>query len=196
VDLTLDDDQQLLAESARQLFERTYTTEAARAAEAAPDGFSSDLWKQARELGWPGIALPEDCGGAGYGALELAVLAEELGRGAATLPLLPSYSATLPLLWAGGDALRARWVESLAAGDAIAALALVDPRGEQLRATTADGWTISGTKVAVPFGAAADVVVVSVDLDGEGAPSLVAVATDAPGVVRTPPHTFAPTPYA
>ena len=97
MDLTLDDDQLLLAESARQLFERTYTTESAREAEEQPDGFSADLWKQAVELGWPGIALPEDCGGAGYGALELAVLAEELGRGAATLPLLSSYAATLPL---------------------------------------------------------------------------------------------------
>jgi alkylation response protein AidB-like acyl-CoA dehydrogenase len=196
MDLTLDDDQQLLAESARQLFERSYTTESARAAEAAPDGFSSDLWKQACELGWPGIALPEESGGAGYGPLELAVLAEELGRGAATLPLLSSYSATLPLLWAGGDALRARWLESLAAGDAIAALALVDPRHEQLQVTTADGWTISGTKVAVPFGVAADVLVVRVGLDGEGAPSLVAVATDAPGVERARHDTFAPTPYA
>src|SRR5262249_43188471 len=72
VHLTLDDDQKLLAESARQLFERSYTTEAAREAEVAPDGFSVDLWKQAVELGWPGIALPEDVGGAGYGLLELA----------------------------------------------------------------------------------------------------------------------------
>ena len=111
MDLTLDDDQKLLAESARQLFERTYTTEAARHAEEQTDGFSADLWKQVVELGWPGIALPEESGGAGYGPLELAVLAEELGRGAATLPLLSSYSATLPLLWAGGDALRARWLE-------------------------------------------------------------------------------------
>src|SRR6185312_12840905 len=117
-----------LAESARQLFERTYTTESARAAEASPDGFSADLWKQAVELGWPGIALPEDCGGAGYGALELAVLAEELGRGAATLPLLSSYAATLPILWAGSEAVRARWLGRLAAGDAIAALAVTGPR--------------------------------------------------------------------
>src|SRR3954454_19286199 len=123
MDLTLDDDQLLLAESARQLFERTYTTESAREAEDLPDGYSTDLWKQACELGWPGIALPEDCGGAGYGALELAILAEELGRGVATLPLLSSYAATLPLL-------RSRGAADLASGDAVAALALVDPVGD------------------------------------------------------------------
>jgi len=195
MDLTLDDDQQLLAESARQLFERTYTTEAARAAEDAPEGFSVDLWKQACELGWPGIALPADCGGAGYGLLELAILAEELGRGAATLPLLSSYAATLPLLWAGSDALRARWLDRLAAGEAIAALAVADPRGDDsLQAAPAgDGWELSGTKVAVPFGCAADVLVVRVDLDR---PALVAVAADAPGVRCERHDTFAPEPYA
>jgi alkylation response protein AidB-like acyl-CoA dehydrogenase len=194
MDLTLDDDQQLLAESARQLFDRTYTTESARAAEDAPDGFSVDLWKQAVELGWPGIALPEAVGGAGYGLLEVAVLAEELGRGAATLPLLSSYAATLPLLWAGSEPTWARWLERLAAGDAIAALAVTDPVGEALVATrTADGWSVSGARIAVPFGAVADVVVVPVDLDR---PVLAAVATDAPGVARSRHATFAPDPFA
>ena len=101
VDLNLDDDQRLLAESARQLFERTYPTTEVRRAEELPERFSRDLWTRTAELGWPAIALPEHCGGAGYGVLELAVLAEELGRAAVTSPLLSSYAATLPLLWAG-----------------------------------------------------------------------------------------------
>ena len=194
MDLTLDDDQRLLAESARQLFERSYTTESARAAEEQPDGYSSELWKQAGELGWPGIALPEECGGAGYGALELALLAEELGRGAATLPLLSSYAATLPILWAASPAVRDRWLAPLAAGEAVAALAVVDPRGDELQVDAGDdGWTISGTKLAVPFGAVADVLVVSVDLDPG---SLVAITADAPGVTRARHDTFAPEPYA
>ena len=195
MDLTLDDDQRLLAESARQLFERTYTTESAREAEAQPDGFSADLWKQACELGWPGIAMPEDCGGAGYGALELAVLAEELGRGAATLPLLPSYAATLPILWGSSAGIRARWLARLASGEAIAALAVDGPRGgDQLDVTAAgDGWRMSGTKVTVPFGAVADVVVVAARLDG---PSLVAIAADSPGVARERHATFSPDPFA
>src|SRR6476646_10731876 len=124
MDLTFDDDQLLLAESARQLFERTYTTESAREAEEQPEGFSADLWKQAVELGWPGIALPEDWGGAGYGALELAVLAAELGRGAATLALLSSYAAPLLPLRAVSDAVQARCLARSAAVDSFAALAV------------------------------------------------------------------------
>jgi alkylation response protein AidB-like acyl-CoA dehydrogenase len=192
VDLTLNEDQRLLGESARQLFERTYTTESVRDAEASADGFSAELWKQTCALGWPGIALPEEHGGAGYGALELCVVAEELGRGAATLPLLSSYAATLPILWSGSEAVRARWLEPLATGEAIAALAVVDPRGAQ-RLRVGNEWRLSGTKVAVPFGAVADVFVVSVDRRGL---ALVAVAADAPGVTIERHETFAPAPFA
>ena len=196
MDLTLDDDQQLLAESARQLFARSYTTESAREAEAQPDGFSSDLWKQAVDLGWPGIALPEACGGAGYGLLELAVLAEELGRGAATLPLLSSYAATLPIVWSRTGAMRDRWHSRLAAGDATAALAVVTARGDDGIHTEpqGDGWRLDGTAIAVPFGAVVDLLLVRVDLaDG---PALVAVPADAPGVRRERHDTFAPDPFA
>jgi alkylation response protein AidB-like acyl-CoA dehydrogenase len=202
VDLNLDDDQRLLADSARQLFERTYPTAEARKAEELPERFSRDLWAQACELGWPGIALPEDRGGAGYGLLELAILAEELGRAAVTLPLLSSYAATLPLLWAGSDALQAHWLPPLAAGDSIAALALVEPGGGDERTppdvvarAAGDGWLLSGTKVVVPSGCVADVFVVSVDLDG-GGPTLVAVETAAPNVEASLHDTFAPVPYA
>jgi alkylation response protein AidB-like acyl-CoA dehydrogenase len=200
VDLNLDDDQRLLADSARQLFERTYPTAEARKAEELPERFSRDLWTQMAELGWPGIALPEDCGGAGYGLLELAILAEELGRAAVTAPLVSSYAATLPLLWAGGEALRARWLGPLTTGDAIAALALLEPgaRTEQaspsLTATpNRDGWALTGTKLAVRAATSADVFLVSADL-GDGRSSLVAVPADAPGVARTAHATFSPEP--
>ena len=196
MDLTLDDDQLLLAESARQLFERTYTTESAREAEEQPDGFSADLWKQAVELGWPGIALPEDVGGAGYGLLELAILAEELGRGAATLPLLSSYAATLPALarlalrarleLASGDADRRprRWSTRSATNPCAPPPPTTDgsSRGRRWRCRSARSPTCSSC---------------SVDLDAtDRGPSLVAVAADAPGVTRARHDTFAPTPYA
>ena len=203
MDLTLDDDQRLLAESAHQLFERTYPTSEARKAEERPERFSAELWTQAGELGWPGIALPEDVGGAGYGVLELAVLAEELGRAAVTLPLLTSYAAALPLLRTGRDApARERWLGPLTTGDAVGALALLEPGGRSERAAptlrgaaTDGGWALSGTKLAVRFGARADVLVASADL-GDGRPSLLAVPTDAPGIDRRAHDTFSPEPLA
>jgi alkylation response protein AidB-like acyl-CoA dehydrogenase len=202
VDLTLDDDQRLLADSARQLFERTYPTSEARKVEELPDGFSRDLWIQAAELGWPGIALPEACGGAGYGLLELSILAEELGRAAVTLPLLSSYAATLPLLWAGSEAARGTWLDRLATGGALGALGLLEPGGGSERSAPAltgagsgDHWRLTGTKLAVRSGAAADVLLVTADL-GDGGVSLVAVAADAPGIAVAPHQTFSPEPLA
>ena len=203
MDLTLDDDQRLLAESARQLFERTYPTSEARKAEERPERFSAELWTQAGELGWPGIALPEDVGGAGYGVLELAVLAEELGRAAVTLPLLTSYAAALPLLRAGRDARRGSGGSGPSPpADAVGALALLEPGGRSERAAptlrgaaTDGGWALSGTKLAVRFGARADVLVASADL-GHGRPSLLAVPTDAPGIDRRAHDTFSPEPLA
>jgi alkylation response protein AidB-like acyl-CoA dehydrogenase len=136
--------------------------------------------------------------------LELAVLAEELGRAAVTLPLLSSYAATLPLLWAGSEAARGAWLDRLAAGGALGALGLLEPGGGSERSVPAltgvaagDGWTLSGRKVGVRFGAAADVFLVSADLgDGDGGVSLVAVAAEAPGITVAPHETFSPEPLA
>jgi alkylation response protein AidB-like acyl-CoA dehydrogenase len=94
-------------------------------------------------------------------------------------------------VWSGSEALRSRWLEPLATGTAIAALAVVDPRGDALR--VGDEWQLSGTKVAVPFGAVANLFVVSVDMS---ALVLVAVAADAPGVTIERHDTFAPEPFA
>ena len=131
------------------------------------------------------------------------MLAEELGRAAVTLPLLTSYAAALPLLWAGRDApARERWLGPLTTGDAVGALALLEPGGRSERAaptlrgaTTDGGWALSGTKLAVRFGARADVLVASADL-GDGRPSLLAVPTDAPGIDRRAHDTFSPEPLA
>ena len=202
MDLTLDDDQRLLADSARQLFERTYPTTEVRTVEALPERFSRGLWSQVTELGWPGIALPEANGGAGYGMLELAILAEELGRAAVTVPLLSSYAATLPVLWSGSAATREAWLGPLAGGDALGALALLEPGGGSERTpptctgtAAGDGWTLSGTKLGVRFGAAADLLLVGADL-GDGATSLLAVPTDAPGLAIARHETFSPEPLA
>jgi alkylation response protein AidB-like acyl-CoA dehydrogenase len=92
---------------------------------------------------------------------------------------------------------RSRWLGPLAAGAAVAALAVTDPRDQRMQVTAADGgWLLSGTKIAVPFGGVAEVLVVSVDLTTSSpGPSLVAIAGDAPGVSRARHDTFAPDPF-
>ena len=205
MDLNLDDDQRLLAESARQLFERTYPTTEARTAEELPERFARDLWTQTAELGWPGIALPEDCGGAGYGVLELAVLAEELGRAAVTL--------TAPVV-VRGDAAAAVGGRRCGTG-ALARRRLTERRRDRrARAARARRPAPSSRRRRVERHVARRRLD-AVGHQGRGAASgpsptsrssaltsttaarsLVAVAADAPGVERAPHDTFSPEPIA
>ena len=130
------------------------------------------------------------------------MLAEELGRAARSpCALLSSYAATLPLLWAGRGPARERWLGPLTAGDAVGALALVDPGGRSggagptLRgAATHGGWALSGTKLAVRFGAGPTCG--RERRPRRRRPSLVAVPRDTPGVDRRAHDTFLPEPLA
>src|SRR5215471_12371784 len=82
----------------------------------------SELWAELRELGWPGIAISEDHGGMGLGAVELSILAEELGATLAPVPFLGSVLAATLIEHAGSDAQRERWLPGLASGELVGAV--------------------------------------------------------------------------
>src|ERR1700760_4982239 len=69
------------------------------------------------ELGWPGIAVAEAHGGQGLGAVELAVLLEELGYACAAVPLLSTAAIASVISRAGTDAQRERWLPGLVSGE-------------------------------------------------------------------------------
>ena len=106
-----DDDHRELARSARALLEATCSLRAVRAAFEGPDPYDADLWAAGAEMGWMGLAVPEEHGGLGLGYLELALLAEELGRALAPIPLSSSvYLGTEALLLAGSPEQQARYL--------------------------------------------------------------------------------------
>lgn len=162
MDLTLTEDQALLADSARAFTEKECPPERVRAVAATAEGFDADLWAAMGALGWCGLAVAERHGGAGQGLAELVVLAEALGRGPVPSPLLPSATlAALPIAWAGSDAQCDRWLPALAAGEAFGTLAALEPGGGDGEAAIAGGDTLAGTKLLVPWAATADIVVVT-----------------------------------
>ena len=65
---------------------------------AGKDGADDALWAQMVELGWPALPVPEAAGGLGLGAVELAVVVEELGRALSPGPLLPTVAQFVPAL--------------------------------------------------------------------------------------------------
>lgn len=95
-------------------------------AASAPDGYDAALWRRlSQDLGLPGLALPEEYGGAGRGPAELAVALEEAGRALLPSPLLATAVLAAPLILAlGTGEQRAALLPALAAGGLTAALAV------------------------------------------------------------------------
>src|SRR5271165_3573368 len=121
MDFGLTDDQREIQRTARELLaERARPERVREHAEAARA--DSELWRELSELGWPGIAVAEQHGGQGLGAIELSVLCEELGRSLAPVPFLPTVLAAGLIEHGGSPEQRERWLPGLASGETIGAL--------------------------------------------------------------------------
>ncbi|WP_030911766.1 acyl-CoA dehydrogenase family protein [Streptosporangium amethystogenes] len=126
--------------------------------------YDMDLWKTlAGDIGVAGLLVPEDYGGAGASAREVAVVLEELGRAVAPLPFFTSsVLATKALLSVGEEDL----IQELASGEATAALAVslaaspYRPLPETV--TVTDGGLLNGEIRAVAGADVADVLLVPV----------------------------------
>ena len=91
------------------------------------------LWERMAELGWMGLALPEDHGGAGLSIVELCLVLEELGRCLAPVPVLPTAIAATAILEVGDEAQRAEWLPRIARGVVRATLAITEARQRRAR---------------------------------------------------------------
>jgi alkylation response protein AidB-like acyl-CoA dehydrogenase len=149
------------------------------------------LWhRMAAEIGVQGLAVPEKYGGAGFGAAEMCVVFEELGRALAGGPMLATAGLAAPALLACGDEdAKAEFLPGIADGSTIATLAFVEADGAwetgavRTRAKRAGGGhVIDGAKYFVLDGAIADLVLVTARTE-EGT-ALFAVSGDAAGLVR------------
>ena len=190
-------DQKSLREQARKfLAEHASSTRVRRILEGAAP-FDAELWKGMGEMGWMGTAVPESHGGAGFGYLELCVIAEELGRSLAPTPFSSTiYLAAEAILLAGSDAQKKRWLPRIAQGEAIGCLALSE--GPQVAtpanlATRVDGGRVSGAKIPVADGDVADFAVVLAGDGAGGRAGLFLVDLKGAGVTRTAVATVDPT---
>ena len=188
-------DQKALRDQARKFLGEHASSSRVRRILDSDTPYDRELWLGMAEMGWTGTAIPETYGGAGFGYLELCVLAEELGRSVAPVPFSSTiYLAAESLLLAGSEAQKRRWLPRIAAGDAIGCLALAEgPHAVVPRAltTSAKGDALSGTKAPVVDGDVADFGVVAAR-DGDDV-SLYLVDLTGPGVSRAALATIDPT---
>ena len=136
MDFDLSDDQLALRDGARELLDGLAAPERVRAHTASDAPFDAALWRAMVEQGWLGIEVPEARDGLGLGAVEVAVLCEELGRHAAPAPFVSTVLA-LDAFAQAAQAGEDDWHERLLAGEAIACIAW-DPSAPVPYAPSAD----------------------------------------------------------
>ncbi|HST26276.1 MAG TPA: acyl-CoA dehydrogenase family protein [Gaiellaceae bacterium] len=143
------DEQEQLRREARTFLADRYPSDRVAELADSDDGWDAASWAQLAELGWIGVSVPEEAGGAGLGFLEEAVLFEELGRALYPGPYFSTVALALPELSAElqRDAVdgKTRWSASLD-GSLVPDLASVDRvlvvRGGDLVAVQAEGQTL------------------------------------------------------
>ena len=197
MDFAFSEEQEELRETLRRFFEeKSPTAEVFRLMETR-EGYDPAVWKQMGEdLGLQGVHIPEEYGGQGFGFLELGLVLEEMGR---VLMCSPYFStvclAANVILNAGTPEQKAALLPTIATGESIATLALLDgggwdPGDVSLEARRDDaGFVLNGTKQLVTDGAGADLIVVAARQPGsrgrEGLTLLTVRSGDA-GLSATP----------
>lgn len=199
--LVLTEEQAALKDAARKFAQQKMPVTEMRRLRDSNDttGFDKKLWQEMAALGWAGILVPEDFGGAGLGYQELGVVFEELGRTLAQSPLLSTAAlAVTAINAAGSDAQKKALLEKIATGELLVALAVDEgpqhrPAHIALKAEKVGGaYKLSGEKTLVFEGNAADQFIVAARTSGKpgekGGITLFLIAADAPGVRVTPTH--------
>ncbi len=196
MDLVLNEEQEMLARSAREFVNGRSSLRRIRELRDRndADGFSRDLWREMAALGWLGIVIPEDLGGAGLGYLDQMVVLEEMGRGLMPEPFVSTVLlGTTALLLGGSAAQKKEHLAKIAAGQRIVTIAFqeagsrYDVNKVAAKATkSGSGWALSGQKIQVLDGHVADLIVVSARTSGAASDAngitLFLIAADTPGV--------------
>ncbi len=196
MNLDFSDEQKQLRDQVRRFLSEQCPPTAVRAILEGGERYDKSLYAGLAELGVLGAAIPEEYGGVGLGHLELCVVAEELGRVLAPVPVASSiYLSAEFLLLAGSESQKSEWLPKLASGEAIGAFAMVEGQGRtkpELIKARVSGGKLSGEKMPVADGCDADFAIVAAR-DEKDAVSLYIVSLTGEGVTRKALESIDPT---
>lgn len=201
MDFGFSEDQEMLRQSARDFLSKECPMTLVRKMMDDESGHSPELWKKMAELGWQGLILPEEFGGAGLTFVDLIVVLEEMGRVVLPGPFLSTVVfAGLAIAESGTADQKKKFLPRIATGDLVATLALIEPSGrwdaDGIAATATpdgDGWKLEGTKLFVPDGHVAELLVVAArkpGSKGNDGVSLFLVDAKTPGLRVSPLKTM------
>lgn len=176
MDFTLNEEMEMIRDSAREYAERVLKPRAA-AIDAAEE-FPTEAVQEAAEAGFLGLTVPEEYGGAGLGNMHAAILLEEVNRWdpsvGVTISVHMSLACSCINKW-GSDAVKQKYLPRLATGELIGAYCLTEPGAGsdagsmKARAVKVDGgWKITGTKSWITTGPQAGLYIVYAVTDPDG----------------------------
>jgi acyl-CoA dehydrogenase len=155
------DDQNVLRNEVRKFLAKECPVAVARSVIETGQTHAESVWKGLGELGVTTLMLPESCGGIGLGAMELCVVAEEVGRQLGALPLASTlYLATQAVLLGASDAQQQKWLPRIAAGAKATLAAPLDEQCHVSQLPRYEGGQLSGTAGLVMDGHCAEFAVV------------------------------------
>ena len=201
MDLSLTPEQVGLSETLQRLLADLYpaavlsTDEEPRAADR--------LWAELTGSGWLGVGVPEELGGSGGGAIELAIIFRHLGRAVAPSRYRSAVLARLLVRALARDDQLSEILPVLSAGQQTATVAYAEDGAENdpdHMATVAKhdgaGWRLSGAKALVPDASSADFLIVAARAQYDGALAFFRVNRAAPGLSITDRQIFSRDPYS
>lgn len=169
MDFSLNEDQIMIRDAAENFLADVSDSAAVRKAMASERGYDESVWQRiASELGWCGIAVPEEHGGLGLGSVELALVQEQIGRRLLCAPFFSTVCLVANVLKeAGSTAAQKQYLSSLAEGGLRATLPLPsDAAGwsaaaSSVLATLESGhWRLQGVVERVPDAANAELLLI------------------------------------
>ena len=160
-------------------------------------GYPRELIAEMGSLGFMGITVPEEWGGAGLDNVASAIMLEEISAGCGSMGIIVSgHNAVgcMPILEFGTDDQKERYLKPFARGEKLTAFALTEPTGgsdvAQLKTRAErrnDRYVLNGTKQFITSGSTADVALIFAATDanaprGKGITGFI-VPTDSPGYI-------------
>jgi alkylation response protein AidB-like acyl-CoA dehydrogenase len=176
MNLLLNEEQTMLKDGAHTFFKERMPVKALRELrdKDVAAGYDRALWAEMAALGWAGILIPEQFGGAEFGYKGMGQVMEEAGRTLAASPLASSALLAAPLLLkTANEELKAALLPAIASGELLIALAHDEaPRHAPTRIGTrvearGDGFVLNGCKTFVVDGHVADKFIVVARSSGE-----------------------------
>jgi alkylation response protein AidB-like acyl-CoA dehydrogenase len=164
-----DEQEQFRTTIRRFLNDRSPTSEVRRMM-ATTEGYDPAVWRQlSADLALPGIHVPEQYGGAGFGMVELCIVTEEFGRALLCAPYFSTaVLAAGAIMNAGSEAQKSSLLPDIARGARLAALAVTELEGNwdpacitAVATPDADGYRLDGVKSYVVDGHVADLLIVA-----------------------------------